>query len=161
MVDSRAELRARIFAVAEQIRNHPDRIASAIQSLLMCWKMRSKWRWTLWTATLKQILWDKCTTITCMCSVRYNNRHVIPKFQYACFLLSWKQMLMVPNFPRCVKNHCHRAKAQLQLNKYYYYTLSDVCSVFYWYSFLCIVIPYLRFFRVFPSVVGQMPGYNS
>ena len=30
-------------------------------------------------------------------------------------------MLMVPNFPRCVKNHCHRAKAQLQLNKYYYY----------------------------------------
>jgi len=34
-VDSRAELRARIFAVAEQIRNHPDRIASAIQSLLI------------------------------------------------------------------------------------------------------------------------------
>jgi hypothetical protein len=29
-VDSRAELRARIFAVAEQIRKHPDRIASAI-----------------------------------------------------------------------------------------------------------------------------------
>ena len=28
-------LRARIFAVAEQIRNHPDRIASAIQSLLI------------------------------------------------------------------------------------------------------------------------------
>ena len=34
-VDSRAELRTRIFAVAEQIRNHPDRIASAVQSLLM------------------------------------------------------------------------------------------------------------------------------
>ena len=34
-VDSRAELRARIFSVAEQIRNHPDRIASAIQSLLI------------------------------------------------------------------------------------------------------------------------------
>ena len=34
-VDSRAELRARIFAVAEQIRNHPNRIASAIQSLLI------------------------------------------------------------------------------------------------------------------------------
>ena len=34
-VDSRAALRARIFAVAEQTRNHPDRIASAIQSLLI------------------------------------------------------------------------------------------------------------------------------
>ena len=34
-VDSRAALRDRIFAVAEQIRNHPDRIASAIQSLLI------------------------------------------------------------------------------------------------------------------------------
>ena len=34
-VDSRAELCARIFAVAEQIRNHPDRTASAIQSLLI------------------------------------------------------------------------------------------------------------------------------
>ena len=33
--DSRAALRARIFAVAEQIRNHPDGIASAIQSLLI------------------------------------------------------------------------------------------------------------------------------
>ena len=34
-VDSRAELHARIFAVAEQIWNHPDKIASAIQSLLI------------------------------------------------------------------------------------------------------------------------------
>ena len=34
-VDSRAALRDRIFAVAEQIRNHPDTIASAIQSLLV------------------------------------------------------------------------------------------------------------------------------
>ena len=34
-VDSRAELRVRIFAVAEQIRNHPDRIVSAIQTLLI------------------------------------------------------------------------------------------------------------------------------
>ena len=34
-VHSRTALRARIFAVAEQIRNHPDRIASAIQSLLI------------------------------------------------------------------------------------------------------------------------------
>jgi len=34
-VDSRAELRARIFSVADQIRNHPDRIALAIQSLLI------------------------------------------------------------------------------------------------------------------------------
>jgi hypothetical protein len=35
VVDSRAALRDRIFAVAEQIRNHPDNIASAIQSLLV------------------------------------------------------------------------------------------------------------------------------
>ena len=34
-VDCRAELRARIFAAAEQIRNHPNRIDSAIQSLLI------------------------------------------------------------------------------------------------------------------------------
>ena len=34
-VDSRAALRHRIFAVAEHIRNHPDNIASATQSLLM------------------------------------------------------------------------------------------------------------------------------
>ena len=34
-VDSRTALRARIFEVAEQIRNHPDIIASAIQSLLI------------------------------------------------------------------------------------------------------------------------------
>ena len=34
-VDSRAELRHRIFAAAEHIRNHPDNIASATQSLLM------------------------------------------------------------------------------------------------------------------------------
>jgi len=34
-VDSRTSLRDRIFAVAEQIRNHPDNIASAIQSLLI------------------------------------------------------------------------------------------------------------------------------
>jgi len=34
-VDSRASLRDRIFAVAEQIQNHPDNIASAIQSLLI------------------------------------------------------------------------------------------------------------------------------
>jgi hypothetical protein len=34
-VDSRASLRDRIFAVSEEIRNHPDNIASAIQSLLI------------------------------------------------------------------------------------------------------------------------------
>jgi len=34
-VDSRAALRHRIFASAEHIRNHPDNIASATQSLLM------------------------------------------------------------------------------------------------------------------------------
>jgi hypothetical protein len=33
-VDSRAALRDRIFAAAQHIRNHPDNIASAIQSLL-------------------------------------------------------------------------------------------------------------------------------
>ena len=35
-VDSREELRRRIFAAAEQIRNHPDNIAFATRSLLMC-----------------------------------------------------------------------------------------------------------------------------
>jgi len=34
-VDSRAALHHHIFAVAEHIRNHPDNIASATQSLLM------------------------------------------------------------------------------------------------------------------------------
>ena len=34
-VDSRAALLHRIFATAELIRDHPDNIASAIQSLLM------------------------------------------------------------------------------------------------------------------------------
>ena len=34
-VDSRAALCHRIFAAAEHIRNHPDNIASATQSLLM------------------------------------------------------------------------------------------------------------------------------
>ena len=34
-VDSRAELRHRIFAAAEHIRSHPNNIASATQSLLM------------------------------------------------------------------------------------------------------------------------------
>ena len=34
-VDSRAALRDRIFGGAEHIRNHPDIIASATQSLLM------------------------------------------------------------------------------------------------------------------------------
>jgi hypothetical protein len=34
-VDSRAALRDRIFAVAEQIRSKPHNIASAIQSLLV------------------------------------------------------------------------------------------------------------------------------
>jgi len=34
-VDSRAALRDRIFGAAEHIRNHPDTIASATQSLLM------------------------------------------------------------------------------------------------------------------------------
>jgi hypothetical protein len=33
-VDSRAAPRDRVFAAAEHIRNHPDNIASAIQSLL-------------------------------------------------------------------------------------------------------------------------------
>ena len=33
-VDSRAELRNRIFAAAEHVRNHPENIASAIQTLL-------------------------------------------------------------------------------------------------------------------------------
>ena len=35
-VNSKAELRPRIFAAAEHIRNHPDNITSATQSLLMC-----------------------------------------------------------------------------------------------------------------------------
>ena len=35
-VESRAALRDHIFAVAEHIRDHPDNIASATQSLLMC-----------------------------------------------------------------------------------------------------------------------------
>ena len=35
-VESRAALRDRIFAAAEHIRNHPDNVASATQSLLMC-----------------------------------------------------------------------------------------------------------------------------
>ena len=34
-VDSRAALRDRIFAAAENIRNHPNNIGSATQSLLM------------------------------------------------------------------------------------------------------------------------------
>jgi len=34
-VDSRATLRDRIFAAAELIRNHPNNIGSATQSLLM------------------------------------------------------------------------------------------------------------------------------
>jgi len=34
-VDSRSALRHRIFAAAKRIRNHPDNIASATQSLLM------------------------------------------------------------------------------------------------------------------------------
>jgi len=34
-VDSRAALRRRIFAAAEQIRNHPHNIASATGSLLI------------------------------------------------------------------------------------------------------------------------------
>jgi hypothetical protein len=34
-IDSRAVLRYRIFGAAEHIRNHPDIIASATQSLLM------------------------------------------------------------------------------------------------------------------------------
>ena len=34
-VDSRAALRDRIFAAAEHIRNHPNNISSATQSLLM------------------------------------------------------------------------------------------------------------------------------
>ena len=33
-VDSSTELRDRIFAAAEHVRNHPDNIASAIQTLL-------------------------------------------------------------------------------------------------------------------------------
>ena len=35
-VESRAALRDRIFAAAEHVRNHPDNVASATQSLLMC-----------------------------------------------------------------------------------------------------------------------------
>ena len=35
-VHSRAELRHHIFAAAEHIHNHPDNIASATQSVLMC-----------------------------------------------------------------------------------------------------------------------------
>ena len=35
-VHSRAELHHRIFAVVEHIRNHPNNIVSATQSLLMC-----------------------------------------------------------------------------------------------------------------------------
>jgi len=35
-VESRAALRDGIFAAAEHIRNHPDNVASATQSLLMC-----------------------------------------------------------------------------------------------------------------------------
>ena len=34
-VESRAELSDRIFVAAEHIRNHPDNVASATQSLLM------------------------------------------------------------------------------------------------------------------------------
>jgi len=34
-VDSRAALRDHIFSAAKHIRNHPDNIASAIQSLLI------------------------------------------------------------------------------------------------------------------------------
>ena len=34
-VESRAALRDRIFAAAEHIRNYPDNVASATQSLLM------------------------------------------------------------------------------------------------------------------------------
>ena len=34
-VDSRAAMRDRIFAAAEHIRNHPNNVSSATQSLLM------------------------------------------------------------------------------------------------------------------------------
>jgi hypothetical protein len=55
---------------------------------------------------------------------------------------------------------------------YYYYYYICVFIYFYCYVFivcLCIFIvpagtlrlPWLRFFRAFPSVVRQMPGYNS
>jgi len=35
MFESRAALRDRIFAAAEHVRNHPNNVASATQSLLM------------------------------------------------------------------------------------------------------------------------------
>ena len=56
-VDSREALRHRIFAAAEHIRNHPDNIACATQSVDACWKLHSNWRRTLWTVTVKQLLY--------------------------------------------------------------------------------------------------------
>ena len=54
-VDSRAGLRDRIFGAAEHIRNDPDNIASATQSLLM--RATGNWRRTLRTITIKQVLY--------------------------------------------------------------------------------------------------------
>ena len=46
-VESRAALRNRIFTEAEHMRNHPDNVASATQSVDACRKMHSNWRRTL------------------------------------------------------------------------------------------------------------------
>jgi hypothetical protein len=53
-VDSRAALR-RIFAVAEHLFNHAESIASAIQSIHTCWKMRSNQMRALGAITVKQV----------------------------------------------------------------------------------------------------------
>ena len=57
-VNSRAALRDRIFGAAEHIRNHPDIIASATQSLLMraenCIAAGGE---HFWTITVKQVLY--------------------------------------------------------------------------------------------------------
>ena len=56
-VESRAALRDSIFAVAEHIRNHPDNIASATHSLLMCAEKCIATGGGHWTITVKQVLY--------------------------------------------------------------------------------------------------------
>jgi len=76
-------------------------------------------------------------------------RHVLVQshhHHYSCLL---KLQLVNKNFNYVFLLLCLCILIDMFMYSYYY-----VCSVLY-------ILPWLRFFRAFPSVVRQMPGYNS